>query len=73
VKSVVDSLSPHLREILLLSYFQRMSYTQIADTLEIPLGTVKSRLHTAVATFARAWTAARSRSGVREEDLDGRS
>jgi RNA polymerase sigma-70 factor (ECF subfamily) len=58
VKGVVDSLSPHLREILLLSYFQRMSYTQIAETLEIPLGTVKSRLHTAVATFARSWSAA---------------
>ncbi len=57
VRQVVDSLPTHLREILLLSYFQRMSYNQIADTLEIPLGTVKSRLHTAVATFARAWSA----------------
>jgi RNA polymerase sigma-70 factor (ECF subfamily) len=59
VKSVVDSLPGHLREILLLSYFQRLSYNQIADSLEIPLGTVKSRLHTAVAAFARAWKEAR--------------
>ncbi len=58
VKSVVDSMNPHLREILLLSYFQRLSYNQIADTLHIPLGTVKSRLHTAVAAFAKAWKAA---------------
>ena len=55
VKKVVDNLPAHLREILLLSYFQRMSYNQIADSLEIPLGTVKSRLHSAVATFGRAW------------------
>lgn len=55
VKKVVDDMPDHLREILLLSYFQRMSYNQIADTLEIPLGTVKSRLHSAVATFGRAW------------------
>ena len=55
VKKVIDSLPVHLREILLLSYFQRLSYSQIADALEIPLGTVKSRLHTAVAAFARAW------------------
>lgn len=55
VKSVVDDLPAHLREILLLSYFQRLSYNQIADALEIPLGTVKSRLHTAVAAFALAW------------------
>lgn len=59
VKDVVDDLPAHLREILLLSYFQRMSYTQIAEALEIPLGTVKSRLHSAVAAFARAWKAAR--------------
>jgi RNA polymerase sigma-70 factor (ECF subfamily) len=59
VRDVIDSMPSHLREILLLSYFQRMSYNQIADALEIPLGTVKSRLHSAVATFAAAWRAAR--------------
>jgi RNA polymerase sigma-70 factor (ECF subfamily) len=51
----VDSLPAHLREILLLSYFQRMSYNQIADALHIPLGTVKSRLHAAVSAFGDAW------------------
>lgn len=66
VKEVVDSLPPHLREILLLSYFQRMSYNQIADALEIPLGTVKSRLHSAVASFGKAWKRARAQNrGVR--------
>jgi RNA polymerase sigma-70 factor (ECF subfamily) len=66
VKEVVDGMPAHLREILLLSYFQRLSYNQIADALEIPLGTVKSRLHTAVATFARAWTAARIEDGTQD-------
>ncbi|MFK7960066.1 MAG: RNA polymerase sigma factor [Phycisphaerales bacterium] len=55
VRSVVDELPPHLREILLLAYFQRLAYQQIADSLQIPLGTVKSRLHAAVANFAAAW------------------
>ena len=59
IRKVVDDMPVHLREILLMSYFQRLSYNQIADSLEIPLGTVKSRLHTAVATFARAWKSAR--------------
>lgn len=63
VKSVIDSLPHHLREILLLSYFQRLSYNQIAETLDIPLGTVKSRLHTAVAAFAKAWKASMVREG----------
>lgn len=59
VKRVMDAMPVHLREILLLSYFQRLSYNQIADSLEIPLGTVKSRLHTAVAAFAKSWKAER--------------
>lgn len=57
VRRIVDQMPPHHREILLLSYFQRMSYNQIADCLSIPLGTVKSRLHAAVANFAGAWRA----------------
>jgi RNA polymerase sigma-70 factor (ECF subfamily) len=62
VRDVIDSMPLHLREILLMSYFQRLSYNQIADSLEIPLGTVKSRLHTAVAAFARLWKATRAES-----------
>lgn len=55
VQRALDRLAPSLREIVLLAYFQRLSYTQIADELGIPLGTVKSRLHAGVAAFARAW------------------
>jgi RNA polymerase sigma-70 factor (ECF subfamily) len=55
VQRAVDALPWTLREILLLAYFQRMSYNQIADSLDIPLGTVKSRLHSAVAAFAKAF------------------
>jgi len=55
VSRVVDSLSAHYREILVLAYFQKMSYEQISQTLEIPLGTVKSRLHAAVASFSDAY------------------
>lgn len=57
VQRAVDSLPAHLREILLLAYFQRMPYAVMAEALEIPLGTVKSRLHAAVGAFAKAWKA----------------
>jgi RNA polymerase sigma-70 factor (ECF subfamily) len=57
VQGALARLQPPLREILLLAYFQRLSYQQIADDLGIPLGTVKSRMHAAVASFARAWQA----------------
>ena len=58
VKKVVDALPELHREILLMAYFQRFSYQHIADMLSIPLGTVKSRLHSAVAHFADSWAQA---------------
>lgn len=58
VERIVSRMPEHLREILLLAYFQQLAYNDIADVLGIPLGTVKSRLHTAVATFGKMWKAA---------------
>jgi len=55
VQKTVMSMPDHLREILLLSYFHQFPYKQISDILDIPLGTVKSRLHAAVAHFAERW------------------
>jgi RNA polymerase sigma-70 factor (ECF subfamily) len=60
IRNTVNELPSHLREILLLSYFQQMSYVQIEDSLQIPLGTVKSRLHAAVAAFGQSWQASNS-------------
>ncbi len=57
VQEAVDRLPWTLREILLLAYFQKLTYAQIADELGIPLGTVKSRLHASVAAFAKQWKA----------------
>ncbi len=55
VQQTVNRLPDHLREILLLAYFHGFSYNQIAEILAIPLGTVKSRLHTAVGAFGQLW------------------
>ncbi len=62
VQRAIDRLPWSLREILLLAYFQRLSYAQIADDLGIPLGTVKSRLHAAVGGFAKHWAAVQRES-----------
>lgn len=58
VQKTVMDMPEHLREIILLSYFHQFPYKQISDILSIPLGTVKSRLHSAVAHFANRWKAA---------------
>jgi RNA polymerase sigma-70 factor (ECF subfamily) len=55
VQRTVQEMPAHLREILLLSYFHHFPYKQIGNILGIPLGTVKSRLHAAVAYFADQW------------------
>jgi RNA polymerase sigma-70 factor (ECF subfamily) len=55
VRQIMVGMPDNLREILLLTYFQRFSYKQMAEILSIPIGTVKSRLHTAVGRFANFW------------------
>jgi RNA polymerase sigma-70 factor (ECF subfamily) len=58
VRQVIANMPENLREILILAYFNKFSYKQMADILSIPIGTVKSRLHTAVGRFAKDWKAA---------------
>lgn len=58
VRQVIATLPENLREILVLGYFEQFSYKQMAEMLGIPIGTVKSRLHTAVVQFTKKWQAA---------------
>lgn len=55
VRAIVSAMPAHLREILVMGYYQRLPYKEIAEALAIPLGTVKSRLHAAVASFAESY------------------
>jgi len=57
VGQIISNMPENLREILGLAYFQGFSYKQMAEILSIPIGTVKSRLHTAVGRFAKEWKA----------------
>mgnify|MGYP001300132811 CR=1 FL=1 len=44
LQAVLDELPEEYREPLVLFYFQEFSYKEIAELLEVPLGTVMSRL-----------------------------
>ena len=55
VRRIIADMPENLREILVFAYFNRFSYKQMAEILSIPIGTVKSRLHTAVGRFAKEW------------------
>jgi RNA polymerase sigma-70 factor (ECF subfamily) len=47
VEGAIERLNPKLKTVLLLYDVEGLSYEQIAETLGIPMGTVKSRLFTA--------------------------
>jgi len=44
VKAALDSLPDRLRTILIMREFEDMSYEEIAEVLQCPVGTVRSRL-----------------------------
>jgi RNA polymerase sigma-70 factor (ECF subfamily) len=58
VEQILNTLSPPMRAALVLREVEGLDYNEIAETLQIPLGTVRSRLNTAREQFRRRWTAA---------------
>ena len=48
VRSALDRLNPKLRVVVILRHYWDLSYAEIAEIMELPLGTVKSRLNTAM-------------------------
>jgi RNA polymerase sigma-70 factor (ECF subfamily) len=52
VRAAVAGLSPLHRSVIFLSCWEHFSYEEIADALDIPVGTVRSRIHNAMAALA---------------------
>ncbi len=55
VRAAVDDLPDQLKSTLLLVYHQGLKYREAADALGIPVGTVKSRLHSALTKLNESW------------------
>ena len=55
VTAVLEGLPEHLRLVVHLVYYQGLKYREAAEVLSIPVGTVKSRLHAAIARMTEAW------------------
>jgi RNA polymerase sigma-70 factor (ECF subfamily) len=49
VRAAVERLPPGLREVFELGEVQGLKYRDVSEILDIPVGTVKSRMHAAVA------------------------
>ncbi|HNX27255.1 MAG TPA: sigma-70 family RNA polymerase sigma factor [Phycisphaerae bacterium] len=57
VQELIGQLPENLRAVLVMSYFDRLPQKEIAEVLNVPVGTVKSRLHKAMAMFGQKWNA----------------
>jgi RNA polymerase sigma-70 factor (ECF subfamily) len=64
IRATVDQLPDFLRQVLIMAYYQGLKYREIADILEIPVGTVKSRLHAALVRLHETWTVSASLNEV---------
>jgi len=53
VHAALDQLAAEQREVLLLRFIEDMSYDEIAEVIDCPIGTVRSRLHNAKRALRR--------------------
>ena len=54
VQNALATLSEEYREVLLLRYMEELDYAEIAEVLQLPSGTVKSRINRAKAALKTA-------------------
>jgi RNA polymerase sigma-70 factor (ECF subfamily) len=55
VRRTVNELPENLRIVAVLVFFQGLKYSEVAEVLGIPTGTVKSRVHSALVKLNTAW------------------
>lgn len=68
VREVLARLGDKDRSILKLRYFEELSSAEIAEKLDVPLGTVKSRLYTARQNFKELYPYPADADTMRQED-----
>lgn len=51
IQRIIDSLKPIYREAIVLHHIQELSYEEMAQILNLPIGTVKIRTHRAIMTL----------------------
>jgi len=55
IEKLLARLSPDLRTTLVLREMEQFSYEEVAAAMKVPVGTVRSRLHTARERFREMW------------------
>lgn len=55
VRKALSTLPESMNVVIHLVYYQGMKYREAAEVLEVPVGTVKSRLHSAISRLTDVW------------------
>ena len=55
VRQALEQLPEYMNVVVQLVYFQGMKYREAADALDLPVGTVKSRMHAAISKLTDVW------------------
>jgi len=55
IEKLLKQLTPELSATLVLREVEQLSYEEVAEAMRVPIGTVRSRLHTARERFRILW------------------
>ena len=55
IRTALEQLPESMLSVIHLVYYQGMKYREAAEVLSVPVGTVKSRLHAAIAKLSEVW------------------
>ena len=55
VRMTLNALPESMYAVIQLVYYQGLKYREAAEVLDIPVGTVKSRLHSAISKLTETW------------------
>ncbi len=55
IERILDQLPADLRFTLVLREIEQLSYEEVAEYMHVPIGTVRSRLHSAREKFRKLW------------------
>jgi len=56
IRNTLSDLPETMHAVIQLVYYQGMKYREAAEVLDVPVGTIKSRLHAAIARLTDVWS-----------------